>query len=340
MASSEERVLVTGATGSIGSRLAQRVSRAGRPVRALVRDPSRAGALRQWENIEIACGDLAEPDSLRGCMDGCSLVYHCAAKLAGSDWARFRATNVGGTRVLLKEAASAGVKRFIHVSTIGVYACSDAQNIGEDAAWPKTTNPYFTTKQEAEEAAWEAASEVPIAVARLGDVFGPGQHVWTIDLIDAMKRGLLYPPPDAESGTFNPVYIDNAIDALTLMGEHAVAGGQAFNIVDGTPMLFSEYIRRLGKMAGRRPFALPGAVQKAAAWMLMTMNLLRGREASVMPEHVGYLLHKGTISGQKLRSLLGWSPAVSLEEAFCRTEEWLQSEGYIGREVGSVHAHE
>ena len=70
-----------------------------------------------------------------------------------------------------------------------------------------------------------------------------------IDLIDKVQHGMLYPPTDAESGTFNPVYIDNAIDALIIMGTHQAALAEAFNIVDGTPMLFSEYIRRLARMA-------------------------------------------------------------------------------------------
>lgn len=337
MDSCTETLLITGATGSIGSRLAQSVSRDGRHVKALVHNPGRAGALSQLENVDLIQGDLEKPDGLRGCMDECSLVYHFAAKLTGSDWERFNAINVVGTRALLKEAARAGVRRFIHASTIGVYACSEAQNIGEDVPWPKNTNPYFTTKQEAEKAVWEAMSEVPAVVARLGDVFGPGQYVWTIDFIDKVNHGKLLPPLRTESGNFNPVYIDNAVDALMLMGRHPAAVGQAFNIVDGTPMPFCDYIRWIAQAAGKPVFAVPSIVLRAGASMFMAFDLLRGAEAVIKPGDVDYLLHKGTISGEKIRSLLGWSPAVSQEEAFRRTEEWLRSEGYIGRGAGGMH---
>ncbi len=322
-------VFVTGGTGSIGSRLAQRLANAGKRVRVLVRDPARLGNLVLSEGIEMVPGDLSKPQSLIGCMQGCTVVYHCAAKLAGSDWVSYRAINVEGTRALLQEAARASAERFVHVSTIGVYGCSDMQDIAEDFPWPKDNYPYFETKRAAEQVVWDAGADVPITVARLGDVFGPGQYVWTIDLINKMHQGLLIPPTARDSGMFNPVYIGNALDALLLMGEHPGALGQAFNIVDGTPMLFSGYIRRLYRMAGKRTFALPGIALKAGASLLMRLDLWRGREASVKPSDVDYLMHKGTISGQKLRSSLGWRPVVSQEDAFCRTEEWLRQAGYL-----------
>ena len=74
---------------------------------------------------------------------------------------------------------------------------------------------------------------------------------------------------------------------------------------------------------------MPGALLKAGAALLMAFDLLRGREASTNPGDVDYLLHKGTISGQKLRSVLGWSPSVNVEDAFRSTEEWLRRAGYV-----------
>ena len=329
MDANSNAVFVSGATGSIGSELTRRLIQAGRRVRALVRDPAWAGKLKELNNLEIVQGDLSEPVSLCGCMDNCSLAYHCAAKLTGSDWTKYRTINVEGTRALVKEAARAGIALFVHASTIGVYGFSQAQNIGEDFPWPTNRHPYFTTKQDAERAVWEAAGAVPVTVARLGDVFGPGQRVWTIDLIEKINQRMLVPLTDADSGTFNPVYIENAIDALILMGKHPAAPGQAFNIVDGTPMPFSEYIRRLTRMAGKRTLSMPGVVMKGVAGLLMWFDLLRGREASAKPADVNYLMHKATISGQKIRAFLGWQPAIDEQLAFRMTEAWLRREGYI-----------
>jgi nucleoside-diphosphate-sugar epimerase len=156
-------------------------------------------------------------------------------------------------------------------------------------------------------------------------VVGPGQHQWTIGLIEQVNRGLLKPPLDSESGFLNPIYIDN----LLLMGDHPAASGQIFNVVDGTPIRTSDYFRRLGRMAGKRMIAVPAILMKAAAAFLMGVDLLRGREASVTPGSVDYLLRKGKIRPDKLQAVLGWRPAIQPEEAFQRTEQWLRQEGYI-----------
>jgi dihydroflavonol-4-reductase len=78
---SKKLVLVTGATGSIGSVLVKRLSEVGQIVRMVVRNPDRATNLQTIQNIEIVTGDLSQPESLRGCAEGCSLVYHCAADM-------------------------------------------------------------------------------------------------------------------------------------------------------------------------------------------------------------------------------------------------------------------
>lgn len=326
---SRRPVLVTGATGSIGSVLVKRLSDTGHSVRAVVRNPDRAAYLRNMPDVEVVFGDLDRPDSLRGCMQNCSLVYHCAAKLGGSDWAEARATNAGGTQAVIDEAVRAHVERLIYASTIGVYGLSKAEIISEETPWSKYNQPYFTTKQEAERIVWRAMDQIPITIARLGDVVGPGQYTWTTDIIQRMNKGLFQPPLDSEGGFLNPVYIDNLVDALLLMGVHPAAPGQIFNVVDGTPIRAGDYYRRLAQMAGKQLTPLPVILLKGASTILMGYDLLRGRKASVSPGSVDYLLRKGKIYPNKLQSILGWAPAIPQEEAFRRTEQWLRQEGHI-----------
>jgi nucleoside-diphosphate-sugar epimerase len=326
---SPKPILVTGATGSIGSVLVKRLSESGQIVRAVVRNPDRAAALRIMANIEIVPGDLNKPDSLRGCAEGCSQVYHCAAKLSGSNRAAFYAINVIGTQALINEAVRVGSERFIYASTIGVYGFSNVENITEEFPWPKCNLPYVATKREAERMVWMAAEQIPVTVARFGDVVGPGQYTWTINFIEKINQGLLKPPVDADSGILNPVYIDNLVDALLLMSTHPAASGQVFNVVDGAPIRISDYVRRLAQMAGKRTFAVPAIILKGTAMLLMWSDLLRGREASITPGSINYLLHKATINADKIRVVLGWTPAINQEEAFRRTEQWLRREGYL-----------
>lgn len=324
-------IFVTGATGSIGFMLAKRLSEDGSSVRVLARDVSRAGNLKTLAGVEVAVGDLGQPESLRGLVAGCSVVYHAAAKILGSDPASYRAVNVDGTTALLDEAIRARVERFVHISTVGVYGFDHAENITEDAPWPPNSNLYCTTKQQAEKAVWSVADKMQVAVARPGDVVGPHQYAWTVQFVEKIKQGIMLPPTDATSGMVNPVYVDNLVDALLLIGTHVDAVGEAFNVVDGTPLLTSTYIRLLAKMLGRRVFAVPGSFLKVPAVLLMLADQVRGHEAMVTPNSVSFLLHKATFSGEKLRSRLRWAPSVSWQEGLRRTEAWLRSNGYLAR---------
>ena len=341
---SQKHVFITGATGSVGLMLARRLSAAGQKVRAIVRDPlasapdgsgaSRSAALSSLPGVEVVKGDLSQPEGLRGLMRGCGLVYHIAAKVQGSDRAAYQAINVAGTKAILNEAITAGVDRFVYISTIGVYGMVHGQDLTEDAPWlasdwRTSRSPYIATKQEAERLVWTAGLRMPVTVARPGDIYGPQQYAWTVQFIEKINQGQLMPPTDAASGLFNLIYIDNLVDALLLLGSHPQAVGQAFNVVDGAPMPVSDYIRAIASMAGKHPPAVPALFLRAAAAVLMAADRIRGREAMVTPNSMDFLLHKWTISGAKLRSMLGWSPAVGREEAFHRIAAWLHSAGYI-----------
>jgi hypothetical protein len=106
---------------------------------------------------------------------------------------------VDGTTALLDEAIRAGVERFVHVSTVGVYGFDHAENITEDAPWPPNFNLYSTTKQHAEKAVWKVADKMPVPLARPGDVVGPQQYAWTVQFVEKIKQRILLPPTDASS---------------------------------------------------------------------------------------------------------------------------------------------
>jgi nucleoside-diphosphate-sugar epimerase len=322
-------ILVTGATGSIGARLVKRLCKSGQSVRALVRNLERAVCLQGLPNLEILPGDLGRPESLAGCAQGCSQVYHCAAQMPTRDWARARAVNIAGTRAIIEESARAGVEHLIYTSSIGVYGISQAEVITEETPFAPYHQAYFETKQEADRIMARSMERLPITIARVGDVTGPDQYSWTIDPIQKMKRGLMMWPPEAVCGYLNTVYIDNLLDALLLMRGHPAAPGQVFNIVDGEPIRSSDYFRRLAQIAGQPVRQAPVSLLKAGAALLEAGDLLRGRWRSSAPAAIDYLLRKGKIFPEKLHSVLGWSPAIPLGEGFRRTQEWLRQTGQI-----------
>ncbi|MEJ2886871.1 NAD-dependent epimerase/dehydratase family protein [Actinomycetospora aeridis] len=169
-------LLVTGATGFVGSAVAAYLHEQGHPVRAVVRDPSRADVLP--DGVERVAADLADADSLARAIDGCEGVFHLAAAV-GAPGPEARELNVGGTRRVVDAARRAGV-RLVHTSTSAAVCVPDPDGPGcvvdEDAAGGTAlTDTYSLTKAEAEAVVLDAVAEdgLDAVVATVVNVYGP-----------------------------------------------------------------------------------------------------------------------------------------------------------------------
>ncbi|GAA4922092.1 dihydroflavonol-4-reductase [Actinomycetospora succinea] len=170
-------LLVTGATGFVGSAVAAYLHERGHAVRAVVRDPSRADVLPA--GVERVAADLADADSLARAMDGCEGVFHLAAAV-GVPGPEARELNVGGTRRVVEAVRRAGVRRLVHTSTSAAVCVPDPDGpgcvIAEDAAGGTAlTDTYSTTKAEAEAVVMDAvaADGLDAVVATVVNVYGP-----------------------------------------------------------------------------------------------------------------------------------------------------------------------
>ena len=132
------KILVTGATGKVGSRLSKRLAERGDDIRALVRDTAKAVELSQAK-IELAKGDLLDQDSLAAAVRGVDAVVHCAAFFRGATPEEAQATNDLGTQHLARAAAAANVKRFVFTSTNLVYGATGGRVVNEDDACAPVT---------------------------------------------------------------------------------------------------------------------------------------------------------------------------------------------------------
>lgn len=170
-------VLLTGATGLLGNHLARALLGDGRAVRALVRSPEKARTLLPRE-CEIVAGDVLDPQSLRRGLEGCDVVYHAAGLpeqwLPDDD--RFRQVNVEGTRNLVEAALEADVRRFVHASTIDVFAWRPGVPFDESRIddQPKPT-AYERSKQEADRLVTAALDRgLPAVFLHPSAIYGPG----------------------------------------------------------------------------------------------------------------------------------------------------------------------
>ena len=189
-------LLVTGATGYLGAELVALAHERGHPVRAVVRDPSRAGVRPVTDDhgvVERVAADLADPDSLVRAMDGCDGVLHAAAAV-GAPGPEAHELNVGGTARVLDAARRAGVGRVVHTSTSAAVLDADGL-VAEDAAGGTVlSDSYSTTKAEAEALVLASAADpdgVDAVVATVVNIYGPsprGPRSYNI-LLAAAARG-------------------------------------------------------------------------------------------------------------------------------------------------------
>ncbi len=181
------KILVTGATGKVGSRLAKRLAQRGDHVRALVRDPARAADLRE-NGIELAEGDLLKADSLAAALRGVDVVVHCAAFFRGATPEQAHAVNDLGTQHLANAARAASVKRFIFTSTGLVYGPTGGRAAREDD--PCVPIDGYPASKLAAERFLLAMEGLDVRVLRLPFVYGDGDP--HIEEAIPMMRG--FPP--------------------------------------------------------------------------------------------------------------------------------------------------
>ncbi|HEY2514925.1 MAG TPA: NAD-dependent epimerase/dehydratase family protein [Polyangiaceae bacterium] len=181
------KILVTGATGKVGSRLTRRLAQRGDHVRALVRDAARAAHLRE-SRIELAVGDLLDASSLASAVAGVDAVVHCAAFFRGATAEQARAVNDVGTQHLASAARAASVKRFVFTSTGLVYGARGGQLAREDD--PCAPVDGYPVSKLAAERFLLALEGLDVRVLRLPFVYGDGDP--HIEEVLPMMRG--FPP--------------------------------------------------------------------------------------------------------------------------------------------------
>ena len=218
-------IFVTGGTGFLGGALVKRLSDDGHRVRVLARDPARAGYIRDLPGVELIPGEMTEARSVTNALSGCDLVFHVAAATNGSQ-ALQRHTNVEGTRCVVEAAAAAGVTRFVHVSTVAVYGYAKSVIIRESAPMTPGNEPYIPPKAAAERLVQEiaVAHGMPYSIIRPAMIYGPRSGMWTEKVF---RLAALRPTPfiGDGSGSAYPIYVDDVVDLMCVLGTHPAAVG-------------------------------------------------------------------------------------------------------------------
>ena len=315
-------LLVTGIGGFLGLRVAAEARARGYDVRGI--DASEAAVARAREaGFTAAFGDITAEASMREAMRGVDAVVHTAAVVEeGGSMELFTRVNVGGTAIVAGAAAQAGVRRFVHVSSVMVYGFDYPPLVEEDGPLAHgETNPYCATKLASEAEALRHHGAMKVVVLRPADIYGAGSVPWILRPL-ALMRARLFALP-SEAGVLNPVYVDDVAQAagLALTTE---ATGTAFTITGGLAVGCDAYFGRLAAWLGQRWVPrLPARVLRSSLAALAVASRIVGRRPPALPEGVDYLLRPAAYSGRRAAEGLGFHPATTLDAGLRATHRAL-----------------
>jgi nucleoside-diphosphate-sugar epimerase len=319
--------LVTGATGFIGSHVAEACRRRGWAVRTIARSGSDTRFVDEL-GVEVVRGDLTDAGVGRRALAGADLVIHCAARVG--EWGpveEFRAVNVEGLRHLLEACKGQALERFVHLSTLGVYAARDHHGTDESEPPPeRQIDGYTQSKVEAEQLAlhYERDLGVPVVVLRPGFVYGPRDRTVMPRLIDAIRTGQFRYIGGGDKA-MNTIYVGNLVHAIFLAIASPQAVGRVYNLTDGEAVSKRRFFEAVadGLELPRPRKSLPLWLARVLAWA-MENRARRGKIANprltqARIKFLGLNLH---FSIARAKAELGYQPRMPFDDAIRETMAW------------------
>ncbi len=318
-------ILITDIGEFIGLRAAEMASSLGMKVFG-IQDSSDKIKKAQNLGAKVIVGSVTDRDTATMACQGVDIVLHTAeVAQEGGSLDKFREVNVHGTVNIAKAAKNAGVKTFVHLSSVLVYGFNYPNHVTEDSPLSEENNPYCQTKIEAEKALLKLNSppDFGTIIIRPGDVYGPGSIPWIVRPLLLMRQKLFAYANEGQ-GVINHVYVDNLIQAIFLAIEKETYG-EIFNITDGQETSWKEYFTRLAEIAGLpAPFSLPKDELKLFLKLRYQGQKLFRKKADLLPEVVDFMTRPYAYSIDKAQNMLSYEPKINLEEGLKLTQEWLQ----------------
>jgi nucleoside-diphosphate-sugar epimerase len=327
------RCLITGATGFVGGHLADACRARGWPVKALARPGSGVQALER-AGATILRGDLRDFGALPNALDDVDVVFHAAAKVG--DWGPaedYRAVNVEGLRALLEACKGRPLRRFVHFSSLGVYAARHHYGTDESEPLPaRHMDGYTQSKVEAEKLAlkYQRQDGVPVVVLRPGFVYGPGDRTLVPKLAEGLRKGIVWYFGSGEQA-LNTICVGNLVQAALLAAEKEGVVGRIYNLTDGERVSKRRFIEGVADGLGlKRPWlrAPLWLARLTAWWMEPLARACRFRSPPRLTQgRLKFLGLNLDFSIDRARRELDYAPGVAFDRGLAATVEWCKQNG-------------
>lgn len=327
----KERILVTGATGFTGGHLCERLAREGHHVRALIRDKNRCSELRRL-GVEIIRGDLREPESLKEAVKRIDMVYHIAALFRPENVSRKEMfeVNMQGTKNMLDAAVNAGVRRFVHCSTIGVHG--DIENPPADEEAPYAPGDYYQeSKTAGEKIALQYMTEgkLPVVIFRPGGIYGP-RDLRFLKLIRPIRSGRFIMLGSGEV-VYQMIYIGDLIDGILLCGTREEAIGKVYILTGGEHTTLNQIVRVIAEVLGVRPPWLHFPVTPVYMAGILCEMFCKplGINPPLYRRRVDFFRKTRCFDISKAKKELGFRPKTDLKTGIRLTADWYRRQGHL-----------
>ena len=324
-------VLLTGGSGFLGSHIADRLAASGAEVRALVRGTSDVRHLSSLPGVTLVRGALDDFASLEAALRGVRGVIHAAGLIKATRPGDFAQVNVEGTASLLAACRSAGVARFVHVSSLAARGPSPDGRPRPSGAPPAPVTVYGWSKLAAEELVRGAARDLCAVVIRPPVVHGPRDRE-TFVFYRAVQLGVL-PLTGPADQVLSMVYATDCADACVRALDAAVPSGSAFDVEDGHPETFSTIVGHIESAMGKRVrLRLP--IPRPALWLAAAavegLGRIARRPVMLTRDKVNELRAPNWVcDGSAARAALGWTPDVTFAEGSRRAVAWYREAGWL-----------
>jgi len=328
------RVLITGGTGFIGSRLVRRCLDRGDTVRVFgqVNTPAEKENKKSLEDsgAEFIIGSVTDKEDVKKAVTDVDLIFHLAAAQheANVPDQHFRDVNVEGTRNIAEAAVDAGVKRLVHGSTIGVYGDASEGRVNEESA----TNPaniYGETKKEGEQVALSFNDKMPVVVVRIPETYGPGDRR-LLKLFKMVNNGKFF----NIGGGLNKhhvMYVDDLIDGFFAAAEHENAPDQIFLLAGNDVLTTNEMIAAVAKSVGQDApkLRVPLFPFMMAAIVLETTLKPLGIQPPLHRRRMDFFVKSFELDGSKAANVIGFKPKTTFEAGAKQTADWYRDNGMM-----------